>query len=149
MASYRDFEKLWKQYQADGAKRDISIARYCKNHGIVYAHFERWYREYFRKKAYEVEIVNIPESDVVVDSKSVDDSETINCSEVVDDVKPTNDPKSGIEDTQDSTTSPTAESVTITKIDLRLSNGIEYHAEQITSSALTSLIEKLEAICLG
>ncbi|MFR9645435.1 MAG: hypothetical protein SNF68_09155 [Rikenellaceae bacterium] len=125
MASYRDFEKLWEQYQKDGAKRDITIARYCKNHGIVYAHFERWYREYFRKRAYEVEITNSPETDVVTE------------------------PESRVEDEMVVAISPKRDPITITKIDLRLSNGIEYHAEQITSSALSSLITKLEAICLG
>lgn len=125
MASYRDFEKLWEQYQKEGVKRDISIELYCKSKGIVYAHFERWYREYFRKKAYEVEITNSPETDVVTELKS------------------------SIEDEIVVAISPTTDSVTITKIDLRLSNGIEYHAEQITGKVLTSLITKLEAICLG
>ncbi|MFR9592527.1 MAG: hypothetical protein SNG27_09050 [Rikenellaceae bacterium] len=125
MASYRDYEKLWEQYQKEGVKRDISIELYCKSKGVVYAHFERWYRRYFRKKAYEVEFKNCPEADVV------------------------NDPQSSIEDEKVVVASPTTDSVTITKIDLRLSNGIEYHAEQITSQTLTSLITKLEALCLG
>ncbi|MFR9543872.1 MAG: hypothetical protein SNH27_17745 [Rikenellaceae bacterium] len=125
MASYRDFEKLWEQYQKEGVKRDISIELYCKSKGIVYAHFERWYREYFRKKAYEVEITNCPETDVVTELKS------------------------SVEDEIVVATLSTTDSVTITKIDLRLSNGIEYHAEQITGKVLTSLITKLEAICLG
>ena len=125
MASYRDYAKLWEQYQKEGVKRDISIELYCKSKGVVYAHFERWYREYFRKKAYEVEITNCPETDVV------------------------NDSKSSVADEKVVAKSTTTDSVTITKIDLRLSNGIEYHAEQITSKLLTRLITKLEAICLG
>ncbi len=125
MASYRDFEKLWEQYQKEGVKRDVSIELYCKSKGVVYAHFERWYREYFRKKAYEVEITNSPETDVITELESSKKDEKIIA------------------------VSPTTVPVTIIKIDLRLSNGIEYHAEQITSRALTSLISKLEAICLG
>ena len=125
MASYRDYEKLWEQYQKEGVKRDISIELYCKSKGVVYAHFERWYRAYFRKKAYEVEITNCPAADVV------------------------NDSKSSVADEKVVAVSPTTDSITITKIDLRLSNGIEYHAEQITSKFLTSLITKLEALCLG
>ncbi len=125
MASYRYFEKLWAQYQKEGVKRDVSIELYCKSKGIVYAHFERWYREYFRKKAYEVEITNCPETDVV------------------------NDPQSSEKHKQVVGASPLTNPVTIAKIDLQLSNGIEYHAEQITSKFLTSLITKLETLCLG
>ncbi len=125
MASHRDFEKVWEQYQKDGVKRDISIELYCKRKGVVYAHFERWYRGYFRKKAYEVEITNSPETDVIAKPKSSVDVEKVIAA------------------------SPTTEQATITKIDLRLSNGIEYHAEQITTKTLRGLITKLEAICLG
>ncbi|MFI3296998.1 MAG: hypothetical protein R3Y59_05155 [bacterium] len=62
MASYRDFEKLWEQYQKEGVKRDISIELYCRSKGVVYVHFERWYRSYFCKRAYKVENTNNTET---------------------------------------------------------------------------------------
>lgn len=70
MASLRDFEKLWEQYQKEGIKRDISIELYCKSKGVVYSHFERWYRSYFRKSACEVEIINSPQFKAVKEPKS-------------------------------------------------------------------------------
>jgi len=45
MATSRDFEKLWKQYQDEVQSSGKSIVTYCQENGIVYAQFERWYKK--------------------------------------------------------------------------------------------------------
>ena len=55
MASSTDFKKLFERYQEEGAPNGISIVKYCQLNGIVYSHFERWYKS---SKAMPVEIVD-------------------------------------------------------------------------------------------
>lgn len=45
MASSTDFQKLYDLYQLEGVKKGISIVQFCKMNGIVYSHFERWYKQ--------------------------------------------------------------------------------------------------------
>lgn len=58
MASSTDFKKLFERYQEEGAPNGISIVKYCQLNGIVYSHFERWYKSYKSAKAMPVEIVD-------------------------------------------------------------------------------------------
>lgn len=58
MASSTDFKKLFERYQEEGAPNGVSIVKYCQLNGIVYSHFERWYKSYKSAKAMPVEIVN-------------------------------------------------------------------------------------------
>ncbi len=63
MASYKDYEALWQKYQNDGVGKGISIIRYCESHGFQYKQFEHWYKNYFKQRSYEIEIVGAPEED--------------------------------------------------------------------------------------
>ena len=45
MATSKDFEKLWKQYQDEVQSSGKSIVTYCQENGIVYSQFERWYKK--------------------------------------------------------------------------------------------------------
>lgn len=58
MANSTEFKKLFERYQEEGAPNGISIVKYCQLNGIVYSHFERWYKNYKSSKAMPVEIVD-------------------------------------------------------------------------------------------
>ena len=45
MASSTDFKVLFEKYQEHGIKQGISIVKYCQMNGVVYSHFERWYKK--------------------------------------------------------------------------------------------------------
>ena len=58
MASSTDFKLLFDKYQEDGIKQGISIVQYCQLNGVVYSHFERWYKKYRAGVVLPVEIVD-------------------------------------------------------------------------------------------
>lgn len=45
MASSTDFKDLFEKYQMEGVPQGISIVKYCHMNGVVYSHFERWYKK--------------------------------------------------------------------------------------------------------
>lgn len=45
MASSTDFKALFDKYQLEGVPQGISIVKYCQQNGVVYSHFERWYKK--------------------------------------------------------------------------------------------------------
>ena len=56
MASSKDFEKIWENYQEVVKTKDVSIVDYCQRrstlslgsskNGIVYSQFQRWYKKH-------------------------------------------------------------------------------------------------------
>lgn len=130
MASYKDYECLWNRYQNEGVKQGRTIVGYCEDHGIMYRHFEKWYKQYYKQRAYQVQIENTPE-----EYQGEGSSELIS-KPTADYVKPKGKPS--LEDA----------SVQVVKIDLTLSNGIVYHGEKTSYASLRLLLEKLEALCL-
>ena len=52
------FRKLSDLYQSDGIPKGISIVQFCKMNGIVYSHFECWYKKDRIANVVPVEIVN-------------------------------------------------------------------------------------------
>lgn len=46
MTSSEDFQKVFELYQKTGVPKRISIVSFCQQHGIVYSHFERWYKSH-------------------------------------------------------------------------------------------------------
>lgn len=121
MTSYSDYKELWKRYQTEGLKRGISISRYCENNGIVYRHFEKWYKSYYKQRAYQINIVNKPEES----------------NEVVQ------------ESSQELQAAPTSSSSIILKIEIELENGLSYNKSNISYAELYSTLKKLEALCLA
>ena len=51
MISNTDFEKLWFLYQTDGAQKGVSITSFCKQQGVPYNEFEKWYKKTHRTVA--------------------------------------------------------------------------------------------------
>ena len=58
MASSTDFHHLFDKYQLEGAPNGISIVKYCQLNGVVYSHFERWYKKYRAGVVLPVEFVD-------------------------------------------------------------------------------------------
>ena len=59
MATSEDFGILWHRFHEEAQPRGISIVDYCKRNGVVYTHFEKWYRRYVSK----VSIVDVKVND--------------------------------------------------------------------------------------
>ena len=47
MASSEDYKKLYELYQVEGVPKGISIVDFCQRNGIVYKHFERWFKKHY------------------------------------------------------------------------------------------------------
>lgn len=123
MASCKNYEALWNKYQQEGVPKQISISRFCENHGVKYRHFEHWYKTYFKQRAYKVEIVNAPDSSVEAPpSKEVKSSRREIKSENFAEMK-------------------------ILKADIVLENGLEYHRENLNYSKLKHIIKNMEVLC--
>lgn len=58
MASSTDFTDLFDKYQLEGVPQGISIVKYCQMNGVVYSHFERWYKKYRAGVVFPVQLVN-------------------------------------------------------------------------------------------
>ena len=125
MASSKDFEKLWEMYQTAGVPNKISIVRFCEMNGIVYKHFERWYKRTHCKKVYPVEVEDAPEED----TSSLPE-------QTVESVK---------EEEKEDTTIEKIKSINY--IEIKLSDGMEIRQENIDYQSLMNLVEKLEVLC--
>lgn len=118
MASSTDFKKLYDLYQMEGVKKGISIVQFCKMNGIVYSHFERWYKH---DRVAHVVPVTIVDRDIL----SVSPVDTIVSEE-----------------------SPSVNTGTlIQRFDIRFSNGLEIHHGEIDYLSFRSLVDKLEVLC--
>lgn len=118
MASSTDFKKLYDLYQIDGIKKGISIVQFCKMNGIVYSHFERWYKQDRVSNAVPVKLVDRDKLSISpVDAIESDDS------------------PSAVTDTL------------IQRFEIHFSNGLEIHHGEIDYRSFLSLVEKLEVLC--
>ncbi len=57
MATGTDFKNLWERFQKEGVPSKISIARFCQMNGVVYSHFEKWYKRTYTDGVIPVELV--------------------------------------------------------------------------------------------
>ncbi len=57
MATGTDFKNLWERFQKEGVPAKISIARFCQMNGVVYSHFEKWYKRTYTDGVIPVELV--------------------------------------------------------------------------------------------
>ena len=46
MASSKDFERIWENYQEVVKTKDVSIVDSCQRSSIVYSQFQRWYKKH-------------------------------------------------------------------------------------------------------
>jgi hypothetical protein len=125
MASSKDYEELWLRYQKDGVPQKLSIVRFCEMNGIVYKHFETWYKSTHRKKVYPIEVSGVPSMafPVVPDQESCPSEQTM-------------------------TSVASNSSELIGEFHLTLSNGLELHQKNLDYASLKRMIEKLEVLCL-
>jgi hypothetical protein len=59
MACSTDFKKVYELYQLEGVPKGISIVHFCQMNGIVYKHYERWYKNNRSAKIIPVELVGV------------------------------------------------------------------------------------------
>lgn len=118
MASSTDFKKIYDLYQSDGVPKGISIVQFCNMNGIIYSHFERWYKK--------DRVANVVPVDIV-------DRDNLSNSPVAEFSSPMTN------------SSPSEPLVQL--LEIHFSNGLEIHHRQIDYRTLRSLVEKLEALC--
>jgi len=58
MASSEDYQKILDRYNQEVKNKGISIVQFCAQNGIVYANFERWFKNRRKPQVHEVRIVN-------------------------------------------------------------------------------------------
>lgn len=117
MATGTDFKHLWDRYQREGVPNQISIVRFCQMNGVVYGHFEKWYKQR-HGGVIPVEIVN---SGV----EGVEDNPAR---------------------TSSSEDEPDAQ-VRVRRLEIVFSSGLVVHHNNLDYSGLRGLIAKLESLC--
>ena len=128
MASSEDYKKLYELYQVEGVPKGISIVDFCQRNGIVYKHFERWFKKRYSQNDTGVHRVRLLDSDSTSDS-SLSDGQPSDLT--------SSSPIEGRDDL------PVRLSVTI-----RTSRGLSLQQHNLTYRQLLSLVEKLEGLCL-
>lgn len=58
MATSTDYQNLWDRFQKEGVPSKISITRFCQMNGVVYSHFEKWYKRTYSEGVLPVELVD-------------------------------------------------------------------------------------------
>lgn len=127
MASSEDYKKLYELYQVEGVPNGISIVDFCQRNGIVYKHFERWFKKRYSQNDTGVHRVRLLDSDSTSDS-SLSDGQPSDLT--------SSSPVDGLEAV------PVRLSVTI-----RTSQGLFLQQHHLTYCQLLSLVEKLEGLC--
>ena len=119
MYSSEDLERFYFQYKTEALPLGMSIETFCLKNKVPYNIFSKWYKD-TRKKVVEVQVDGIPR------------------------VRETSSPKAS----EPSPVSPqdSKDSVRIL-IDLRMSNGLHVHQQNLSYQSLRALIEKLEVLC--
>ncbi len=121
MASGTDYKNLWDRYQSEGVPKNMSIVKFCQLNGVVYGHFEKWYKRYYQARVIPVEVVNSEEENDV----QVVGSQTPNYSE-----EKTNETKKRIRN-----------------VEIVFSNGMSVRHVNIDYQGLRQLVDKLEVLC--
>ena len=127
MASSEDYKKLYELYQVEGVPNGISIVDFCQRNGIVYKHFERWFKKRYSQNDSGVHRVRLLDSDSTSDP-SLSDGQPSDLT--------SSSPVDGLEAV------PVRLSVTI-----RTSRGLSLQQHNLTYRQLLSLVEKLEGLC--
>ena len=127
MASSEDYKKLYELYQVEGVPKGISIVDFCQRNGIVYKHFERWFKKRYSQNDTGVHRVRLLDSDSTSDP-SLSDGQPSDLT--------SSSPIEGRDDI------PVRLSVTI-----RTSRGLSLQQHNLTYRQLLSLVEKLEGLC--
>jgi len=118
--SSKDIETLWKRYSEEGANQKISVVKFFESNGVPYHAFEKWYKKQF----------SMPEvADCIV--KGTPDIA----------IGSPNDDKAEI------TKSEKKNDVSISYINIGLSNGIKIEHHRLSYGELVCFITKLQSLC--
>ncbi len=127
MASSEDYKKLYELYQVEGVPKGISIVDFCQRNGIVYKHFERWFKKRYSQNdtgVHRVRLVDTTPSGV----QSLSDGQP--------------------SELQSGTPRDEQEDATVRLyVTIRTSQGLSIQQNNLTYRQLLSLVEKLEVLC--
>ena len=127
MASSEDYKKLYDLYQVEGVPKGISIVDFCQRNGIVYKHFERWFKKRYSQNDTGVHRVRLVDT-TPSDDQSLSESQP-------------SEQQSGIpRDEQE-------EATVRLFVTIRTSQGLSIQQNNLTYRQLLSLVEKLEVLC--
>ena len=115
----KDIETLWKRYSEEGVKKGISVTQFFESNGVPYHTFEKWYK----KKFAQVGVV-----DCVVKGS----------------------PDASIEssdDKQETVKADNKNSVSVSYVNIGLSNGIKIEHHRLSYGELVCFITKLQSLC--
>lgn len=118
MASSTDFQKLYDLYESDGVPKGLSIVQFCQMNGIVYKHFERWYKTTRVAQVIPVEVVAVPGQSAA-----------------------------SVSPVEPSCVVPAPSALSVLSFDIHFSNGLSVHHDHLDYPSFRSLVEKLEVLC--
>ena len=120
MATSKDFEKLWKRYQDEVQSTGKSIVAYCQENGIVYAQFERWYKNKGKVSAKAPSIVPIEVTDLPDEVEAPG---------------------------QEPVRNPNQDPMWIRSFTIQFRNGLEIRHQNFSYGSLVCLVKKMEGLC--
>ena len=123
--SSKDIETLWGRYQSEGVSKGVSVSQYFEATGIPYHVFEKWYKKRYRQP----DVV-----ECVVDGTPNEDQQSC--------------PASCSNDKTVAQGLTLKNSVTVSHVNICLSNGMRIDHHKLSYSELLCFIQKLEPLCL-
>ena len=123
--SSKDIETLWGRYQSEGVSKGVSVSQYFEANGIPYHVFEKWYKKRYRQP----DVV-----ECVVDGTPNEDQQS--CPALCSNDKTV---AQGL---------TLKNSVTVSHVNICLSNGMRIDHHKLSYSELLCFIQKLEPLCL-
>ena len=124
--SSKDIETLWGRYQTEGVNKGVSVSQYFEANGVPYHVFEKWYKKRYRQP----DVV-----ECVVDGVPVEDQQSC--------------PAPCSNDKTVAQGLTLKNSVTVSHVNICLSNGMRIDHHKLSYSELLCFIQKLEPLCLA
>lgn len=118
----KDIEILWSRYQSEGVRKGVSVSQFFEANGIPYHVFEKWYK------------------------KRMQPSSVVDCvvSGAPDDISAT-----ATVQTAQNVKQEARPSITISYINIGLSNGMKIEHHRINYDEMLSFVQKLQHLCLA
>lgn len=120
--SSKDIETLWNRYSSEVNKQGISVAQYFESNGIPYHVFEKWYKKRMQPSSV-VDCVVSGTPDNIQSTAAVQTAQTV-----------TQEAKS---------------SLTVSYINIGLSNGMKIEHHRISYDEMLIFVQKLQQLCLA
>ena len=123
--SSKDIETLWGRYQSEGVSKGVSVSQYFEANGIPYHVFEKWYKKRYRQPdVVECAVDGTPSEDQQSCPAPCSNDKTV---------------AQGL---------TLKNSVTVSHVNICLSNGMRIDHHKLSYSELLCFIQKLEPLCL-